>query len=567
MSPATVRYPSRDIKLLFISDRQTKTKIPLYPFIRTGSLKISDIVRRIRPNCQIPGDPIYWKVYRKIKALAALGYVTLEKKAKIDWDKTMTEREKEIENSVQEIFAAAVRKDPAPIVSTGTTPTDDTDQISTVKRMEKSFYVVPTGQLIYLFSQVQNSNTVSKNANEPSEKNRSYWDRIYKIPQRCSSERVTSIKILMALHGERYMESSGRLADRLFKRDITCPKCGKRGNYQAGKKLATCSCGASWKPPLNLELKNELREVQSTFEIWEDKTLNKELFFDRGPGTPICKLKAATRFTDMGRKVKNIRTYDRGWCRANLLYKRGVFLTLTTDPAMHDSVWHANRHLAKAWNKYLSLLLSRKKQSYKKGHDSEEEKENHDLLDQGLGRLKYIAAYEFMENGLIHLHVCIFGIRYLASIDKIAEDWVKCGQGEIVHAYGIRKNGNVWEWNRESPKDADGKNPVDYLRKYLEKALYVNENFGLYWAMNKRFCSMSRIFQTKECQGCRAVWGSGLRVCPDCGGPLRRISQGYRFLGALEKGTGPTADIMKRNRGNSPFDPLGWTRPDPGVPA
>ncbi|MFA4859174.1 hypothetical protein [Methanoregula sp.] len=543
MSPATLGYPLRDIKLLLLKGK--KNTIDLYPYIKTGEWKISDIVRDIKPGCEIPKDPLYWRVYRRITRLAKLEYIKLEKRERVDWDKTQESRLDEIEASVHAIFRAAV-KPALPIVSGGTSPTEPDLSISTVKVKEQSFYVVPTGNLIYLFSQVQNSNTRSGSANLTPEKKGSYWDKLYKIPQSCSSERVNAIKILMSLHGERYQEASGRMADRLFKRDVTCPTCGKRGEYISGKKMATCSCGASWKPPLNIELKNELTEVQSTFEIWEDKALNKELFFDRGPGTPICKLKASTRFTDKGRKVKNIRTYDRGWSRANQLYKRGVFLTLTTDPAMHDSVWHANRHLAKAWNKYLSLLLSRKKQAKKSGHDTE--KEEHDSIDNGLGRLKFIAAYEFMENGLIHLHVCIFGIRYLAKIDKIAEDWNKCGQGEIVHAYGIRKNGDVWEWNRESPADAQGKNPVDYLRKYLEKALYVNENFGLYWAMNKRFCSMSRIFQTKECQGCRAVWGSHLRVCPDCGAPLRRISQGFRFLGALDKGVGPTAEIMERRK-------------------
>lgn len=68
-----------------------------------------------------------------------------------------------------------------------------------------------------------------------------------------------------------------------------------------------------------------------------------------------------------------------------------------------------------------------------------------------------------------------------------------------------------------------------------------------------------------KCQGCRMAWGSNMRVCPNCGGPLHQVSQGFRFIGALEKGYSPTIPMMKRNSGNSPFDPLGWIRP--GVPA
>jgi len=550
----TLGHPIKDIKLFLLKG---KPSVNLYAYIKSGEWKISDIVRDIKPGCEIPADPFYWRVYRRICRLKKMGYVSLERRERIDWDKTQEQRLTEIEDSVQEIFRSA-QKPTHPFISTGTLSADNDSDISTVKTKDQSFYVVPTGNLIYLFSQVQNSNTVRESANLTPDRVGSYWDKLFSIPQRCSSDRVDAIKILMSLHGERYQETNGRMADRMFKRDVTCPKCGKRGKYLAGKKMASCACGSSWKPPLNQTLKKELREVQSTFEVWEEKTLSKELFFDRGPGTPIVKLKASTRFTDKGRKVKNLRTFERGWSRANMLYRRGVFLTLTTDPAMHDSVWHANRHLAKAWNKYLSLLLSRKKQAAKKGHDKEEEE--HDQIDNGTGRMKYIAAYEFMENGLIHLHVCIFGIRYLARIDDIAEDWIKCGQGEIVHVYGIRKNGDVWEWNRESPKDAQGKNPIEYLKKYLEKALYVDENFGMYWAMNKRFCSMSRIFQTKECAGCLSVWGSALRICPDCGAPLRRVSQGFRFLGCLDKDSSPTVPMMNKHR--FPISE-NW----PGVPA
>ena len=166
------------------------------------------------------------------------------------------------------------------------------------------------------------------------------------------------------------------------------------------------------------------------------------------------------------------------------------------------------------------------------------------LTGEKIKRLKYIAAYEFQENGLIHLHVVFFGIRYLASIDQISKDWQRCGQGRIVHAYGIHRDGDRWLWNKEKPSDAEGKTPADYLRKYLEKALYVNENFGLYWAMNKRFCTMSRLFQSKECEGCRSVWSGFMKVCPACGARLIKYGKGYRYLGALDRGGTPSARMM-----------------------
>jgi len=560
MSPATVQY-QRQYKKLFLKHRG-KT-FNLHDLIGYQGKTIPEILSKIDEKAEVKGaDPVYSKLYNRLRLLVKYQIYEFVKKEKVDWIKTNAARMQAIEAGVQKIFADAVKPSP-PIVSGGTSPTEPNQAISTVKITEKEIFVVPTGQLLYLFSQVQNSSTPEEPAKIQT--NPKWWEKIYTIPSRCSADRVDAVKMLMETRTQLWQEQKEEwITDPLFRRDLSCPACGKIGHQEPGKGMAKCECGWQWKPPIQSKLKSKLNYCQSTFSLWEESTLGKELYFDRGPGSSMVRLPARTRFTDIGRKVKNIRTYERAWSRANLLFSRGVFLTLTTDPALHKSLWHANRHLTRAWNRYLTLLVTRKKKAKKSGHTTE--KEEHDEIDNGTGRLKYIAAYEFQENGLIHLHVCFFGIRYLASMDKIAEDWNGCGQGRIAHAYGIRRNGNTWEWNREKPNDAAGKSPVDYLKKYLEKALYVSEHFPMYWAINKRFCSMSRMFQTKECEGCRAVWGSGLRVCPDCGAPLKTISKGFRYLGTLEKNSGPTASMMDRNRGRSPFDALGWGGdPGPGV--
>ena len=76
-SPATLRYPLRDIKLLFVNDNERKCTYWMHPLINSGSAKLADMVRHFRPDCQIPNSPIYWQVYRRIKRLAALGYVEI----------------------------------------------------------------------------------------------------------------------------------------------------------------------------------------------------------------------------------------------------------------------------------------------------------------------------------------------------------------------------------------------------------------------------------------------------------------------------------------------------------
>ena len=493
MTPATVKCNPIYNKLFF---EYNGTTYDLHKIIGPYGAKLSSILRAIDPTAKVDGcDPVYTRVYRRMKYLSKHGIYELRK------------------------------------CRSGYIPYE-----------KPGFYCVPTGQLFYLFSQVQNSNSAYKSANKPS--GSQWWDRIYNIPRRCSFNRVAGIKTLMGIKGRG-----------LFKRDLTCPKCKKTAIYQPGEKIAKCTCGNYFKPPLNPTLKSELGEVQHHFDDWHEDIQSKELLFDRGPGTEMLRLPVRTRFTDKGRKTHNIKTYDRGWNRANMLYNRGVFITLTTDPSLHKSLWHANRHLTRAFNRYMSLLVSRKKRYIEKRYDIDNESTGDKTI-----RLRYISAYEFQENGLIHLHAVFFGIRYLASIDKISEDWQKCGQGRIVHAYGIRRDNDRWLWNKEKPGDAEGRTPEDYLRKYLEKALYLNENFGLYWAVNKRFCTMSRIFGSKECEGCRSVWSGFLKICPKCGARLKHYSKGYRFLGSLLIDEMPTARIIQAHRW--PMKETG-----PGVPA
>lgn len=493
MKPATVKC-TPEYKKLFFEYNETTYYLP--DLIGPISAKLSSVLWKIDPKAKVNGsDPLYNRVYRRMKFLRDKGLYEL-KRGRSGW----------------------------------------------VEYEKPGFYCVPTGQLFYLFSQVQNSNSAQKSANKPA--SAQWWDRMYNIPARCSFDRVAGIKTLM------------NIKDRhLFKRDLTCPKCKKIGTYIPGQKSAKCTCGNYWKPPLNKTLKNELGEVQNHFDTWHEDIQSKELLFDRGPGTNLMRLPVRTRFTDKGRKTHNIKTYDRGWNRANMLYNRGVFVTLTTDPSLHKSLWHANRHLTKAFNGYMSLLVSRKKRYEEKHYDIDRENTGDETK-----RLKYIAAYEFQENGLIHLHCCFFGIRYLASIDQISEDWQTCKQGRIAHAYGIRKEGDRWHWSKEKPSDAGGKSPEDYLRKYLEKALYLNENFGLYWAVNKRFSTMSRLFGSKECEGCRSIWSGFLKVCPKCGARLTKLPKGFRFLGSLSIDEMPTARIIRVHRW--PIRETG-----PGVPA
>lgn len=104
----------------------------------------------------------------------------------------------------------------------------------------------------------------------------------------------------------------------------------------------------------------------------------------------------------------------------------------------------------------------------------------------------YLTVYEFMENGLLHAHIIIFGTTWIDNIDQIKDDWDRLGQGAMARAYGIVKTGGVWTWMSAAPSDSRNRQPVDYLIKYLIKGLYTQEGHGLYWALNKRFFTRSQ---------------------------------------------------------------------------
>ena len=190
-SPATVQY-QRQYKKLFLKHRGKVHN--LHDLIGYHGKTLPEILFQIDETADVNGsDPVYAKLYRRIRLLVRYQLYELIKKQKVDWQKTNEARMRDIETGVQKIFADAVKPSP-PIVSAGTSPTDADLVISTVKITDKEISVVPTGQLLYLFSQVQNSSPTDETAKMQT---KGWWEKLYKIPSRCSSDRVDAIKTLM----------------------------------------------------------------------------------------------------------------------------------------------------------------------------------------------------------------------------------------------------------------------------------------------------------------------------------------------------------------------------------
>lgn len=219
----------------------------------------------------------------------------------------------------------------------------------------------------------------------------------------------------------------------------------------------------------------ERGQVAELFTGYLDEIEDKQVILTyestkKDPDAPLIFLPYRTRFTSLERKKANLATYEAIWKQSLHDYRTAVFVTLTTDPKMHVSAYHANKHFQKALNRFMSFLT--------KKHER---------------RPEYLNVHEFQKNGLLHSHIVIFGLDYLMDFRRLSQVWQRCGQGRIVHIYGLRNIGDRWAWSRAKPKDAPKGKSVDaYLKKYLKKALFESKELELYWTFQKRFFTYSR---------------------------------------------------------------------------
>ena len=293
---------------------------------------------------------------------------------------------------------------------------EELELVSVEKRHDGLLWVSVTGSAVNLIQQARNSNFREKP-----------FESIFNLPRRTRPQRIEAIKKVLQVK------------------------------------------------MLNRETREELQEL---FEEYLAETEDRVIILKRSPDAPDYMPKffivpSWNRFTAEEIRIQNLKKYETIWEKASETFDYAVFVTLTTDPKRHKSLWHSWRHFAKSFNRFMSYL--RKLFGF---------------------RPPYIAVYEFTkESGLMHVHLVLFGIRYLMHYRRLSYVWSKEGQGQIVHVYTIRNDGNGWHWARMRPKDAKrGESADDYLKKYLKKALFQPEGLSLYWVSNKRFFTYSRVF-------------------------------------------------------------------------
>lgn len=295
-------------------------------------------------------------------------------------------------------------------------------------------FVGPSDKLLYLMKRTQNSN---RPQNDPGTTTDADQDPVERIPKKCHPARLDAIAELKSIGP---------------------------GSFRVK--------GGSPEHPVYPLIEKRLKSIEGYFGEYTFDVNEKAILLGDGNGN-VLELPYRNRFNDYGRKVRLLERFEEGFAEATRVHQVAVFLTLTTSGTAHRSLWTANRRFTGSWNRYLSLIQKRKK-----------------------FRPQFVAAFEFTKSGLLHSHVAIFGISWLDPIEKIEEDWSRTGQGKIAHAYAIENVGGTWKWKdpKKQPRDARNRDPGDYMKKYVKKALYTNEGFKMYWSLNKRFYSMSRKF-------------------------------------------------------------------------
>lgn len=240
---------------------------------------------------------------------------------------------------------------------------------------------------------------------------------------------------------------------------------------------------------LNPELKEEL--IGYFLDYLEDISDKRLLFLDEN-GEPHV-LEYLTRFNSKRKAKQYKRKYKHIWRLSAERYKWAVHVTLTIDPAKVQNLYEARVKAQEAWNRFITWLKK----------------------DKGR-KLEYIRFNEYQQNGRMHVHAVIFGIRGLGKRWKEFKDkhW---GMGFISTSRLVNKRGK-WVYV-DVPKDYDERVRKKYLHAEPSAYFYFNLPNGevpeddydllqlaLHWALNTRFFTNSSMFNIPRPQKEPSGW-------------------------------------------------------------
>ena len=219
-----------------------------------------------------------------------------------------------------------------------------------------------------------------------------------------------------------------------------------------------------------------------------------------------------TRYNDAG-KAANIRTGFTGALEAATeRYNRGAMVSLTVDGKRFESHSDATEAAIKAASDWIS------REGYQLGFSPE-----------------YVRVVDYQENGLIHFHICVFGVRVVdgnteAGVPTLSEQHVreywdnKKGIGSQVSVQPIHERGGDWilhddDGGRQTVRLYLGKRirelteissmAPDELREKVESGDLTLWRHALFWATQRRYYSASESLEDtteSETSGSKYNW-------------------------------------------------------------
>lgn len=238
------------------------------------------------------------------------------------------------------------------------------------------------------------------------------------------------------------------------------------------------------------ELATERESIDDVWNVFERV---------RGSGPEYLCVPYRTRFNSSDRAGVLRSSWERAWERTGDRYDDAVVVTLTTDPGMHDSIADATDALIENKNRLAGWLAYDPKSA--------------DRPSRPGYRPSNLYVLEFTDSGLPHLHVVFFGVPWVTTQAALADYWERRGQGRVVDVRRLSNRRGRWRWSGDSPDDAAGRTPRDYLSKSIRALSTVADmtpgdlfdaaavrrsgdpvdaaadlwKIALYWATGKRF--------------------------------------------------------------------------------
>ncbi|MER3461918.1 MAG: hypothetical protein C4342_02570 [Armatimonadota bacterium] len=206
-------------------------------------------------------------------------------------------------------------------------------------------------------------------------------------------------------------------------------------------------------------------------ELYKEDVDDKIIVLRREGTDEIKKIPYYTRFSDgyYSSKAKEIQQLNK-----NERFHRGLFFTLTLNPARYFTLKDAYEALQSEWNR-LRTWMMRPKKNMKRYPVKEWKGE-------------YLAVVEFQEQStkLPHLHVCLFGAKY-ADVGVIRRQWEKyMGKGTFFHVRRLKPR-----WWQDEKGQWYRTTAINYVLKYMWKAAQNQEHLTELWALGARAYSTS----------------------------------------------------------------------------